>query len=50
MAIENNICLECNHESLCKIQDKLIVFDENAKKPLGVDIEIKACDNFEEVR
>lgn len=50
MAIENNICLECNHEGLCKVQDKIVVFDKDAKKPLGVDIEIKECKNFEEAK
>ena len=50
MAIENNICIQCNHDTICKIQDKIVVFDDDAKKPLGVDIEIKNCTNFEEAK
>lgn len=50
MAIQNNICLQCNHMGLCKIEDKIVVFAEDAKKLLGVDIEIKKCSNFEEAK
>lgn len=46
MAIFNNYCDKCIHEGICKIQDKLYVFHEEAKKPLGVDVTVEVCSNF----
>lgn len=47
--INNNICLNCEHSTLCKIEDKINVFSEDAKKPLGVEITIDNCDNFKAI-
>jgi predicted RNA-binding protein with TRAM domain len=49
MAIKNNICLRCSHSGICKIEDKIVVFDEDAKKSLGVDITIDKCKEYKEV-
>lgn len=49
MAILNNICENCDHSGICKVEDKIVVFSEDAKKPLGVDVEIKECQNFKEI-
>ena len=50
MAINNNICMDCDHSLVCEIASKkLFVFSEDAKKPLGVDITIDSCDNFREI-
>jgi hypothetical protein len=49
MAIKNYICERCNHSLVCKVNDKVIVFHEEAKKPLDVDITIDYCKNYEPV-
>lgn len=49
MAIENYMCRECRHGGLCKIEEKIVPFDENAKKDLGVTIIMHDCENFEQV-
>lgn len=45
--VTNNICESCIHGGLCKLEDKISVFDENKHKPLGIDITIDSCNNFE---
>ena len=49
MAIRNNICINCEKLMVCKIADKLAVFDEEAKKNLGVDITVNDCKEYKEV-
>lgn len=49
MAIKNKLCLSCTHSGICKIEDKIMVFDGEAKKDLGVDITIDKCKEFKEV-
>lgn len=49
MAVENNICLDCRKSTVCKIADKLHAFVDDVKTPLGVDIEIKKCKEFDMV-
>lgn len=46
--IDNNLCLICEKYNVCKIADILQKFAEDAKKPLGVDIDIQRCSNFAE--
>lgn len=47
MSIENYICENCNHENLCKIQEKILPFHEDAKKDLGVTLIIHDCENYD---
>ena len=46
--ITNFMCEHCDKVSVCKIYDILRKFDEDAKVPLGVDITINQCSNFDE--
>jgi hypothetical protein len=46
MAIKNYKCEKCQKCEVCKINDILAKFHEDAKKDLGVDIEIKECRNY----
>ena len=45
--INNNICNQCIKTEVCKIYDILIKFDSDAKKPLGVNITMNSCLNFD---
>ena len=45
--INNNHCEHCNHAEVCKIMDILYKFHEDAKKPLGVNITMDQCSNYE---
>lgn len=45
--IRNWKCEHCSKESVCKIADIIAKFSEDAKKPLGVDIEMERCINYE---
>ena len=45
--INQFLCIKCDKQAVCKIYDILTKFDEDAKKPLGVDITIDSCANFE---
>ena len=45
--INNNYCEHCNHAEVCKIMDILNKFHEDAKKPLGVNITMDQCSNYE---
>lgn len=45
--ITNNMCDKCSKAKVCKIADILAKFSSEAKKPLGVDIEMIACQNCE---
>ena len=50
MAIANNMCVNCEKLFVCKIADKLAVFAEDAKKPLGVNITVDECREYAEVK
>lgn len=41
------MCKSCNHFYVCKIHDKLSVFSSEARKPLGVDIEMLKCEEYD---
>lgn len=45
--ISNYLCEKCGHAEVCKIMDILAKFDTEAKKPLGVNITMDRCDNYE---
>ena len=45
--INKFLCIQCDKQAVCKIYDILAKFDEEAKKPLGVDITMDSCANFE---
>lgn len=47
--IENYICKSCNHYMVCEKTKAILKFDEDTKKPLGVDIKIENCIDFEEI-
>lgn len=47
--INNYICKDCIHLGLCKVNDKIVVFEDNGKKSLGVNILVQKCENFKEV-
>ena len=46
MAVENYICPSCQCFNVCEVKKKIVVFHEEAKKQLGMDIEIKSCEEF----
>lgn len=46
--IKNNLCENCVHISMCKYKDFVQKFSEDAKKPMGIDIEILQCSSYEE--
>ena len=48
MAVLNNICETCGHSHLCVYKQNIDKFTDDAKKPMGIDIEIKKCSSFEE--
>lgn len=45
--IQNYLCRTCDKKAVCKIADILLKFDEDAKKPLGVNLTINKCLNYE---
>lgn len=44
--VDNYICENCDKAAVCKIVTILDKFSDDAKTPLGVDISIEACANF----
>ena len=48
MAIVNHKCLECEKNQVCKWADLIEKFSEDKKNPVGVEIEIKNCIEFQE--
>lgn len=46
--INNYLCESCKKSEVCRIKDILSKFSEDAKKPLGVDITMDQCANFED--
>jgi hypothetical protein len=49
MAINNYKCENCEHSTLCKKEDKLVVFKDDAKKPLNINITMDDCSDFKEI-
>jgi len=45
--LKNNLCASCDKAAVCRNVDILYKFDESAKKPLGIDITIDHCENYE---
>ena len=50
MAVQNDICLNCNHYIVCKVNDKITPFRLEDKKDLGVTITINECKEYSEVK
>ena len=48
--VENLICHDCQCENVCSVMKKLIIFSEDAKTQLGVDITMDNCENFKKVK
>lgn len=48
MAVQNDICQNCNHLVVCKVTDKLDSFRADGKKDLGVTITINECAEYSE--
>lgn len=46
--IDNDLCCSCKKVEVCRINDILYKFHKDAKKPLGVDITMDDCKNFED--
>ena len=44
MPLINNICEDCKRLDIWKWADKVSQFKAESKKPIGVTIEIKDCD------
>lgn len=45
--VNNFMCESCDKSAVCKVLDVLSKFTDDAKKkPLGVDITIDSCANF----
>lgn len=49
MAIQNNICEKCKKVVVCERIKVISKFHEDAKRPMGVDIQILSCDEYEHV-
>ena len=49
MAINNYICPNCIHFSICKVNDKLLPFTKDGDKDLGVKFTIDDCVEYKEV-
>ncbi len=47
MSVMNFICENCNKHRVCGIVGKITVFDDDAKKPLGLNITIDSCQEYE---
>jgi hypothetical protein len=45
--INNHKCLNCDKAAVCKIEDIIAKFSEEAKNPLGVDITMDKCLNYQ---
>lgn len=49
--INNCICESCDHSIVCETYSKkILVFSEEAKKQLGVDLTLNKCTNFATIR
>lgn len=45
--IQNHKCEHCDKAAVCKIADIIAKFSEDAKNPLGVDITMNRCLNYQ---
>lgn len=45
--INNFMCDTCDKAAVCKVLDILYKFSDDVKKPLGVDITIDSCSNYD---
>lgn len=45
MAVANFSCPNCSHSGVCKLEDKVSIFND-VKKDLGIEITMDACRNF----
>jgi len=45
--IKNFLCEKCSKYEVCKIADLLAKFHEDSKRPLGLNITIDRCLNYE---
>lgn len=49
--INNCICNDCDHSQVCEnYLKKILVFDESAKKDLGIELTLNKCVNFATIR
>ncbi len=48
MSINNFICENCDHYTVCKVVDKLTPFTDEAKKDLGIALTINSCEEYKE--
>jgi aerobic-type carbon monoxide dehydrogenase small subunit (CoxS/CutS family) len=46
MAIKSYKCKSCDKSEVCSIKTILDKFHEDAKKDLGIDLEINECRNY----
>lgn len=44
--VNNFMCENCDKAAVCKIINILEKFSDDAKSPLGVDITIESCENY----
>ncbi len=47
--INNDLCASCKKIQVCRINDILYKFHEEAKKDLGVEITMEDCENYEDI-
>jgi hypothetical protein len=45
--VNNFICEDCKHYSVCSIKSNILKFHHDAKNPLPCDITLNKCDYFE---
>ena len=45
--IENNLCESCKNNFICRYKLYVEKFSNEAKKPMGIDIEILQCSSYE---
>lgn len=45
--IKNHLCENCDKAAVCKIADIIAKFSDEAKNPLGVDITMDRCLNYQ---
>lgn len=45
--VNNKKCDDCRHSGVCKFEDKLVFFDEENKKYIGIDITMETCKSYE---
>lgn len=48
--LNNNLCASCDKAAVCRNVNILYKFDDSAKKPLGIDITIDDCKNYEKTQ